>query len=123
MLLFKQVCYGLTVARAITFFIICLNGSLQKAAQMGLLSLLRLKTQLWGNGSNIFKLLYGTDEGVDKAVSSVIKSAVSDSDVQVVTDFLWQECLNTKCAVYEFGITVPFNEYFNGIGVLEKKAR
>ena len=75
-----------------------------------------------GNGSNIFKLLYGTDEGVDKAVSSVIKNAVSDSDVQVVTDFLWQECLNTKCAVYEFGITVPFNEYFNGIGVSEKKA-
>ena len=57
-----------------------------------------------------------------QAVSSVIKSAVSDSDVQVVTDFLWQECLNTKCAVYEFGITVPFNEYFNGIGVSEKKA-
>ena len=45
-----------------------------------------------GNGSNTFKLLYGTDEGIDKAISSVIKNAVSDSDVQVVTDFLWQDC-------------------------------
>ena len=75
-----------------------------------------------GNGNNTFKILYGTEEKIDDAVSSVIQSAVSNSDGQIITDFLWQDCLSNKCAVYEFGISVPFNEYFNGIGVSERKA-
>lgn len=74
-----------------------------------------------GNGNNTFKLLYGTDEGIDTSVNSVIKNAVSNSDEQVITDFLWQDCINVKCAVYEFGITVPFNEFFNGLGISERK--
>ncbi len=75
-----------------------------------------------GNGNNTFKLFYDTDEGVDEAIGNVIKNAVLNSDEEVVTDFLWQDCLNVKCVVYEFGMTVPFNEFFNGLGISERKA-
>ena len=103
------------------FFYYLFEQPFAKSITKGPVESIEPKNMAVGSGNNSFKLLYGTDEKIDSIISGIIQKAVSQSEYEELPDFLWQECLGLKCAVYEFGITVPFNEYFTGIGISESK--